>query len=101
MHARLFENQKLLAPPELTKHAAAIGLDMATFQPCLDTGKTAELIRKDVARSQQIGVSGTPAFLVGRIEPNGTTVKGIKLISGAQPLAVFKPILDEAIGGKK
>jgi len=101
MHDRLFGNQSLLAPPELAKHAAAIGLDMAKFQPCLDTGRTADLIRKDLARSQQIGVSGTPAFLIGRIDPNGTTVKGIKMISGAQPFTVFKPILDEAISGKK
>lgn len=97
MHDRLFGNQSLLAPPELTKHAAAVGLDMAKFQPCLDTSRTADLIRKDLTRSQQIGVTGTPAFLVGRIEPNGTTVKGIKMISGAQPLTVFKPILDEAL----
>ena len=97
MHDRLFGNQSLLAPPELSKHAAAIGLDMAKFQPCLDSGRTGDLIRKDVARSQQIGVSGTPAFLIGTIDPNGTAVKGLKMISGAQPFAVFKPILDEVL----
>ncbi len=97
MHDRLFGNQSLLAPPELTKHASAIGLDSAKFQPCLDSGRTGDLIRKDLARSQQIGVTGTPAFLIGRIEPNGTMVKGMKMVSGAQPFSVLKPILDEAL----
>jgi protein-disulfide isomerase len=101
MHDRLFGNQSLLAPAELTKHAAAIGLDMAKFQPCLDSGRTADLIRKDLARSQKIGVTGTPAFLIGTIEPNGTTVKGLKMIAGAQPFTVLKPVIDEAIAGKK
>lgn len=101
MHDRLFENQNLLQPPELTKHAAAIGLDLATFQPCLDGRRTADLIRKDMARAQQLGISGTPMFVIGTIEPNGTLVKAVKMVSGAQPFAVFKQALDGVIADRK
>lgn len=100
MHDRLFANQNLLQPPELVKHAAAVGLDMAKFQPCLDTGRHADGIRQDLARAQQLGVNGTPGFLVGTIEPNGK-VKGVKLISGAQPFTVFKQTLDGVMAGRK
>lgn len=101
MHDRLFANQGLLAPPELVKHAAAVGLDMATFQPCFDTERHADGIRQELAKAQQLGVNGTPGFLVGTIEPNGKIVKGVKLVSGAQPFATFKQVIDGVLAEKK
>lgn len=101
MHDQIFTNQRRLAPADLAQYATAIGLDMSKFQPCLDTGQTAEFIRSDLSRAQQLGFNGTPTFLVGTIEPNGTTVKGLKVITGAQPFAVFKQTLDEMLTVKK
>jgi protein-disulfide isomerase len=101
MYDRLFANQRRFAPADLAQHAADIGLDMTKFQPCLDTGRTAELVRADLTRAQQLGFSGTPTFLIGTVEPNGTTVKGLKVITGAQPFAVFKQTLDEMLTLKK
>ncbi len=100
MHDRLFANQNALAPDALLKHAEALGLDAAKFKECLDNGKNAEPVKKLVAEGQKAGITGTPAFLIGFVEPDGK-VKATKKISGAVPYANFKAVLDEMLSAKK
>jgi len=66
--------------------APGVGLDTATFNDCLDSGKNAQEIQKDYQDGISYGVEGTPAFFV-----NGL------LISGAQPLANFQAAIDAAL----
>jgi len=66
--------------------AAELGLNTATFNDCLDSGKNAQEVQKDYQDGASYGVSGTPAFFV-----NG------RYVSGAQPFANFKAIIDAAI----
>jgi protein-disulfide isomerase len=56
---------------------------------CLDSGKHAEEIKKRTAEGQKAGITGTPAFLLGYIEPDGK-VKAVKK-GGAQPMPVLRP----------
>ncbi len=100
MHDRLFANQNALAPEALSKHAEALGLDMTKFQECLDTGKYAEGIKKEMTEGQKAGVTGTPAFFLGFVESDGK-VKATKKISGAVPFANFKATIDEMLAAKK
>ncbi len=99
LHDRLFANQNALKPEALLKHAEALGLDVAKFKECLDSGKYAEGIKKQMAEGQKAGISGTPAFLLGFIEPDGK-VKAVKKISGAVPYANFKATIDELLSKK-
>jgi protein-disulfide isomerase len=39
MHDNLFANQRELARADLSKHARTLGLDVAAYDQCLDTGK--------------------------------------------------------------
>jgi len=100
MHDMLFANQQALKPEDLIKHAEALGLDAAKFKDCLDTGKHAEEIKKRMAEGQKAGITGTPAFLLGFVEPDGK-VKAVKKISGALPYASFKAAIDEMLSSKK
>jgi protein-disulfide isomerase len=86
MHDRLFGNQGALAVTDLKAHARAIGLDGAAFDACLDSGKHAARWRKDLAEAESYGSPGTPLFFI-----NG------RLVSGAQPLAVFAKVIDEEL----
>src|SRR5438874_4471464 len=70
MHDAIFNNQRALDPAGLTEQAKTVGLDMAKFQPCLEEGKHAAAIRKDLADANQYGVRGTPHFLLGLTDPN-------------------------------
>ena len=89
LHDRLFANQQLLQVPELKKHAAAVGLDQAAFDQCLDSGKHTENVQADIEQGSQMGVGSTPTLYI-----NG------RLVTGAQPLAVFENIIDEELARK-
>lgn len=88
MHDKLFENQTALQVDKLREYAKALGLEMETFNACLDSSKYAGEVQKDLADGQNAGVSGTPTFFLGTSE-DGKTIQG-KSIVGAQPFASFK-----------
>src|SRR5262245_28916057 len=72
MHDRLFANQNALGLTDLPGHAQALGLEVAAFQKCLESGRYAEAIRKDIADAQEVGLTGTPSFALGMAEGNGS-----------------------------
>ncbi len=96
MHDRLFANQNALAQEDLMKHAEALGLDVPKFKGCLDSGKHAGEIKKQMDEGQRAGITGTPAFLLGFADADGK-VKAVKKISGAQPYAAFKSTIDSLL----
>lgn len=97
MHDRLFANQQTLELAKLPEHATAIGLDAKKLQACLESGKYAAEIRKDIAEAERLGVSATPTTLIAVSQPNDPNVKVVKVIRGAQNFAVFKASLDELL----
>jgi predicted DsbA family dithiol-disulfide isomerase len=101
MHDMLFENQKALNPEDLVKYAEALTLDMAKFKECLDSGKHADEIKKDMAEGQKAGVSGTPSSLIGWVQDNGKEIKAVKMVKGAQPYAFFKDTIESLLAPKK
>ncbi len=90
-HDKLFQEQNTLdggsvkstvqyTNEDLKAWAKSVGYDISS---CLDSQKYKSEVEKDMAEGQSFGASGTPAFFV-----NG------RLISGAQPFANFKQIID-------
>ena len=98
MHDVLFQNQSALAPEQLAVHAKTVGVDDAQFQQCLDRGTFSADINKDIADAGAAGITGTPTFLVGVIQPGDGRVKVVKRLVGAKPYAEFKAALDAALG---
>ena len=86
MHDRLWANSAKLEVPELKAHAQALGLDAPAFAACLDSGRHASLVERDLAAGQAYGVSGTPAFFV-----NG------RPLIGAQPFEAFQQVIDDEL----
>ena len=93
MHDRLFANQQTIAPADLPKHAEALQLNASMFQQCLDSGRYTADIKKSVSDANGFGISGTPSFFIGVVQPNGT-VKVSKKLVGARAYTVFKTELD-------
>jgi protein-disulfide isomerase len=85
-HDRLFANQKALARTDLEATAQSLGLDMARFRSALDSGTHKAHVEQDSAQASALGATGTPAFFI-----NG------RLLSGAQPIEVFKQAIDEEL----
>lgn len=101
MHDKLFENQKALEGSDLTNYAKSIGLNMSKFQKCLDSGKYASQIKKEIELGQKSGVTGTPSFFLGVTNPKDPNVKAVKAIKGAQPFNNFKEAIDTTLSSQK
>lgn len=89
MHELLYANQSAeggLERPALEGYAAQIGLDMARFKQSLDNHTHRDVIDADEKEAQNAQIDGTPAFVI-----NGYYV------SGAQPLAAFKKVVNYAL----
>lgn len=83
MHEKLFANQRALQPAKLKDYATEVGLDVAAFSKCLESGKRAAEIKTDIDEGAAVGVTGTPAFFV-----NG------QMLSGAVPFEDFARVID-------
>lgn len=90
LHDVMFAKQRELSVADLKSHAAALGLDAAAFNTCLDSGKHAPTVKGDAALAKQHGVTATPTFFI-----NG------RLLSGAQPLEGFKRVIDDELARRK
>lgn len=82
-HDALFENQQSLGVSSLKGYAEDLGLDTATFNDCLDSGKHADEVKNDLKDANSYGATGTPTFFIN----------GKKLV-GAQPYQAFKQVID-------
>ena len=101
MHERLFANQQQLQPEALEKHAAALRLDVQAFKTCLGSGKYTDKINTSLKEGQKVGVTGTPAFLLGYTQADGAEVKAVKFLVGALPFDTFKDNIDKLLDAKK
>lgn len=72
--------------PELKQYAQDLGLNTTIFNTCLDKGEAAEVVKKDLADGQGVGVGGTPTFFI-----NG------KRVVGALPYTAFEQAIEQAL----
>jgi protein-disulfide isomerase len=99
MHDRLFENQRNLAHVDLVRYAQELALDPVTFNECLDSGRYRARVRNSLAAGQQAGVTATPTFFLGIVEADGSTIKAVQAIRGAQPIPAFRSAINKALSG--
>lgn len=86
-HDLLFANMQSdgtgLDNASLKKYARDLGLDTTSFNQCLDSGATAEIVKKDFEAGNKAGVSGTPTLFI-----NG------KEVIGALPFSEFEKVIE-------
>lgn len=88
MHDKLFAGQRLLSEAQYATWAEEIGLDVERFKRDAASDEVKARVDADLAEAEKLGVRGTPAFFI-----NG------RYLSGAQPIASFKRIIDEELEG--
>ena len=88
MHDKLFAGQRLLSDAQYDAWAKEIGLDLERFKQDASSPAVKERVQRDLAEAEKLGVTGTPAFFI-----NG------RYLSGAQPFASFKRLIDEELEG--
>lgn len=77
---------KQLEPDDLKEHARVLKLDADRFDQCLDNGKQAEAVKKDLDEAKSLGLTGTPSFFV-----NG------HFFSGVVDYAALKDIINQQL----
>ena len=66
-HDRLFANPQAFGDEDLRGHAREIGADGDVFDACVDEHEHAATVDADVAAAVELGITGTPAFVVNGI----------------------------------
>ncbi len=92
MHNKILENQESLSVDNIKKLAKDIGLDQNEFDDCLDSGKMANEVAKDMADGESYDVFGTPTFFILN-NYNGN----ISRLNGAYPYREFKEIFNDEL----
>ena len=63
-HDFLYEQAQGLTKPELARYAMELGLDIQTFETCLQSEEMSDYVERDKRSALREGVRGTPAFFV-------------------------------------
>ncbi|MGH7410009.1 MAG: DsbA family protein, partial [Candidatus Methylomirabilis sp.] len=87
-HDKLFASKGFFsfADRRLKQYARDLGLDGATFDQCLDSGKYAKKVEGETGTGYLLGANGTPTFFIN----------GLKLV-GAHPFDTFRAIIEEEL----
>ncbi len=86
-------NGKGMPDDQLSDLAVAAGVSKSKFADCVASNDFADEIAADQSEGDGVGVSGTPAFIIGTLGKDGSVTEGVKLV-GAQPFDSFKKIID-------
>lgn len=74
---------------EILKLARRAGIeDFPVFEQCLRSEKYKERVQNDIREGVELGIQGTPTFILGTYDPASRTVSG-KMFSGAVPEEKF------------
>lgn len=87
-HEKLFSSESL-GNPTYIQYAQDLNLNMATFESCLSDHKYQQAIQQDSDFALNLGIRSTPTFFIN----------GLALV-GAQPLDVFKDVIDKELAGE-
>jgi protein-disulfide isomerase len=89
MHDLIFENQREMSSENYMRYATELGLDVEKFKSDLASKTVKTRIQDDLKMAGSLGVTGTPSFFI-----NG------RFLSGAQPFASFKTVIDSELAKK-
>jgi protein-disulfide isomerase len=101
MHDELLRGEAQLTPGDIDRHAQKIGIDIGRLDACMASDRYAEAIRNSAQSAGKFGIRGTPTFLIGNLDSNGTTVTIKTTMKGSQPFASFKTALDPFFGAPR
>lgn len=94
-HELLFSNSRTLDETRLFAFADQVGLAQRSFEACLHT-RGPEKVQRDLEEARRLGLTGTPAFLLGRIQAN-RLVTVVSVISGSLPFREFQERIDDVL----
>lgn len=101
MHDALMGNSDALDRPKLSLYAQDVGLDVASFDKCVDSGRYASKIKETMAGGTKIGVYGTPTFFLGVTDASGQKIESLQRLEGAISFTMLKEAIDKLLAEQK
>jgi protein-disulfide isomerase len=98
MRDLIIDNSADLSMSALEQEAQRLSLDTSKFRTCMKDDTSVAAIKRDVSDGQSIGVTGTPAFLLGKTRNN--VIEGVR-IDGAQPYTQLASAIDSALAATR
>jgi len=96
MHDSLF-SETPMTKDQIVMTAEKLNLDSVRFMTCLDYSPEPDsIINRDLQSAKSLGLNVTPAFVLGRVDSKGH-FRGDRIISGAQPFAIFDKEIKAAL----
>jgi protein-disulfide isomerase len=94
-HEGLFSGKITFDKASYLNTAEQLTLNQKKYTQCLDSQKISERIDAEIAEGSNLGVSGTPAFFIGKVQDN--KLVDAKFISGARPYEIFAKTIDSLL----
>jgi len=91
----LITNATALGADQVSGYAQGLSLEMKAFNGCLSSGSHKADIQKDQTDANSMQISGTPTFIVGKMEND--TLNGVRVV-GAQPYTAFDTVIRQMLG---
>lgn len=86
-------NGKGLAEGKQDELLKTLGVNVASVNQCATSEKFKAEIAKDMADGGAAGVSGTPSFVIGKLDAKGNVTGELSV--GAMPIAQFKTVIEK------
>ena len=93
MHDLLFEGQRSLGVSLYSEAARSLSLEEQDFKDCTNDPAVLQAVESDLAYGEQLNVTGTPRFFIGKVE--GDTITDVITISGARSYAAFANAVEQ------
>jgi predicted DsbA family dithiol-disulfide isomerase len=101
MNHKLLADPMALTPDDLMRQAEALRLDMAKFRQCLESNDAEASVRQRMREASELGIEGTPMFLVGIRKPGSGAIRALRMIEGGYPYEVFKATLETILAAQE
>jgi len=89
LYEHVYRFQPRLDDPGLRAVAKKVGVDLVSWSRCVATDRASEVVDADFEAGRDLGLRGTPTFLIGVIEADGR-LRVTGSLYGAQGLEAFE-----------
>lgn len=97
MREKIMGNQASLSEANYVAYAKELGINSARFQTCLRSPNSQGAVRADVHYGKQMGVSGTPTLVVGKLNDKNQLVPLKVIRADKEPLQKMISEIDKAL----
>ena len=96
-HDALQHNDANLSTNGLETTARDLGLDLPSFDSCLEDHKYEQAVIADQKMGMKSGVNGTPCLFIGDSQSMPDTIAGSRELRGEQPAAALESAIDDQL----